>query len=679
MTETADDKGFEKWLWIELLGFDNEAPDFGVQEYLAAAGFVPEALSFLLYSPDFVHTHEGLTQERVLPPDFCSYRGRPYSGKRPRQAWTNWQLHGLIEELHQHGIAVYCSFFNLFVSFIDGQEYRSPWCAAHPELWETNREGQPILAINPLRRFSDGAYYEDFFVGKLTEVMDDYGFDGFHGADGYSCTRQTIYLVDFSDDMVGQFEEWLTANGNRALESAPTNGAAEAMVARAEAIWRDSRADWIRFYAARWQSFWRKVVAALHARDRKIVFNSAWTRDPFQAMYRYGIDYKMIEDVGVDGFVVETVAAGVSIGGEGGIEASPHYDYMAMLMLMKAYTPNMAMHCLNGTLDIFEQWDVLHHAPTVWEREIYSLTNLYRWDREGALQRCYAGPVVCLATEIESDAWRSIRAKWERAISGTPTGVIGATVVWSDGALAAQLDDFIATRRWTSHKIVHELMAAGAPILAVARVADLGGVRGPILVPNPHLFPAEELARVFDYTGGPVIVIGEEVAAPRAPDLSFADVYAPDALQCGVWGASPASPTPLHADAPEDIPPDLMALPEPGPFMFEPYFRKVSRSFLRACVAVIVECTQAPVALAREGVVRVNGIELDPGQVRLFLGNDSHYYVVTEIDVRREIAAARVVTDFPGVPIEPVGSRFSVKIPGKGMVIVDIQLQEADA
>ena len=676
MTDATAGKGFQKWLWIELLAFDNVAPDFGVQEYLDNAGFVPEALSFLLYSPDFVHTHEGMAEERVLPPEFCSYTGRPYSKVRSRQAWTNWQLRGLIAELHKHGIAVYCSFFNMFTAFIDGAVHQSPWCAAHPELWETNREGQAIAAINPLRRFGDGSYYEDFFVGKLTETMEDYGFDGFHGADGYSCTRQTIYTVDFSDDMVGQFEAWL--GGGRGLAAA-ANGDADAMRARAEAIWRDHRAEWVTFYAARWQSFWRTVVDALHARQRKIVFNNAWTREPFQALYRYGIDYKMIEDVGVDGFVVETVAAGVSIGGEGGIEASPHYDFMTMLMLMKAYTPKMELHCLNGTLDIFEQWDVLHHAPTVWEREIYSLANLYRWDSEGALERCYAGPVVCLATEIESDAWCSIREKWERAISCTPQGVIGATVVWSDGALKAQLDEFIATRRWTSHKIVHELMAAGAPILAVARVEDLGGVKGPILVPNPHLFPAEDLARVFEYAGGSVILIGDRTVTPHAPDRSFTDAYGPDALHCEVWGASPALEATMHADAPEDIPPDLMALPEPGPYMFEPYFRKVSRSFVRACVAAVVECSQAPIALAREEVVRVTGIEAAPGQMRLFIGNDSHYYVVTEIDVRQEIATIQVVTEFPGVPIQPAGSRFTVKIPGKGMVILDIQLQEADA
>jgi hypothetical protein len=677
MTDAPARQSFEKWLWIELLGFDNEAPDFGVQEYLDTAGFVPQALSFLLYSPDFVHTHEGMAQERVLPPEFCSYTGRPYSKIRTRQAWTNWQLRGLIEELHKHAIAVYCSFFNMFTAFIDGELHQSPWCAAHPELWETNREGQATPAINPLRRFTDGSYYEDFFVGKLAEVMDDYGFDGFHGADGYSCTRQTIYLVDFSDDMVGQFEEWIADRGGRALESAPMNGDAEAMRIRAEVIWRNHRAEWARFYAARWQGFWRKVVDALHARQRKIVFNNAWTRDPFQALYRYGIDYKMIEDVGVDGFVVETVAAGVSIGGEGGIEASPHYDFMAMLMLMKAYTPNMDLHCLNGTLDIFEQWDVLHHAPTAWEREIYSLTNLYRWDSKGALQRCYAGPVVCLATEIESDAWRSIREKWERAISFTPQRVIGPTVVWSDGALSAQLGDFIATRRWTSHKIVHELMAAGAPILAVTRVEDLAGVAGPLLVPNPHLFPAEDLARVFAYQGGPIILIGDAVAAPREPDLSFVDVHGPSPLQCAVWGAAGASEVTVPADDPEDIPEDLMALPEPGPYMFEPYFRKVSRGFVGACVAAILEGSRAPLVLARAEVVHVTGIEQEPGQMRLFIGNDSHYYVVTEIDVRQEIASIQVVTEFPGVPIEPVGSRFGVKVPGKGMVIVDIQTNPA--
>jgi hypothetical protein len=85
-------------MWIELIGFDNEKPDFGVAEFLDNAGFVPAGLSLLFATPDFIHTHEGLEREVAFPPDHCSYGGKPYNTERRRQAWTNWQLSPLASD-----------------------------------------------------------------------------------------------------------------------------------------------------------------------------------------------------------------------------------------------------------------------------------------------------------------------------------------------------------------------------------------------------------------------------------------------------------------------------------------------------------------------------------------------------------------------------------------------------
>jgi hypothetical protein len=144
-----------RWMWIELLGFDNTEPDKRVQAFLDNAGFIPEVLSFHLCCPDFVHTYEGLEREVILPPDVCAYAGRPYNLERARQEWTNWQFKNLVEQLQQRGIEVYCSVMDLFHSSIDGQPYRSPWCNAHPELWAVRHTGEVAGSINPLKRMAD--------------------------------------------------------------------------------------------------------------------------------------------------------------------------------------------------------------------------------------------------------------------------------------------------------------------------------------------------------------------------------------------------------------------------------------------------------------------------------------------------------------------------------------------
>jgi len=46
------------WMWIELIGFDNRATDYGVGDFFRLAGFVPGAISLLMNDPDFIHHHD---------------------------------------------------------------------------------------------------------------------------------------------------------------------------------------------------------------------------------------------------------------------------------------------------------------------------------------------------------------------------------------------------------------------------------------------------------------------------------------------------------------------------------------------------------------------------------------------------------------------------------------------
>ena len=270
MTSTA----YEKWVWIELIGFDNRERDYGVGSYLQGIGTIPQGISLLFFTPDFVHAHKGMERELTLPIEVCSYGARPYGKERNRQEWSNYQLRGLVAELQKHGIEVYCSFFNLFHFRVEGEAEirKSEWCAAHPELYEMKKTGEAWPVINPLRRFKDGSYYEDLLIRDLMLVMQDYNFDGYHGADGYTSPRLSIAEADYSDDMVDQFICYYKLELAKGLALVCDNDPL-AMEQRAEWIWQNKRTEWIYFYAYRWGEQWKKIMSYIFTSSAKKVLS----------------------------------------------------------------------------------------------------------------------------------------------------------------------------------------------------------------------------------------------------------------------------------------------------------------------------------------------------------------------------------------------------------------------
>ena len=652
----------ERWVWIELIGFDNTLPDYGVAVYLDRCGFVPEGMCLLFSTPDFYHTHEGLEREVAFPPDYCSYAGKSYNAERQRQVWTNWQLKGLVDELHLRGLRVFPTMFNLCTSLIDNQPYRSPWCASHPELMETFADARSAQCLSPLKRLADGRYYEDVFVTAARAVVDDYGFDGLHAADGYSSPRHPLSLADYSDDMVEQFTALMGL-------SLPTFAS---MQERADYIWANLRHQWCEFYARRFEQFFAKVCAAMHETGREVLYNNAWTRDPFEAYCRYGVDYHRIAAAGVDRFILETVGAGVSIGAESGYRADLRFDLNFMVAFTKALLPQLPLLCLNATGDTTENWDVLNHAPTVSEREIYTLGSMFV-QTSGESERprfvhASTGPLVCLGDGINPSQWQWLRENWLTAYECVPQRVLGATVVWSEAALEGELEDYLAHRLLTRQKIAAELQKRGAPLQAVIGSANLAAAEGCLLVPRPELLPADELQRVLDYNRGPVVMIGRAGALP-AGGVGFAEGEAEEQLGCRIYNARIELP-PLPPVAPVELP---AAMPDPPNYLHELYMRPVSEPFMAACTQLLIELTDTPRVVSGVDDLRVLAYEVDDRHVRVLVGNEAHFYVLGRLDMRQPVKSVRIASHFPGKPIFPEERFLDVRVPPCGMIVLDVE------
>ncbi len=653
---------FERWLWIELIGFDNTAPDFGVEALLENAGFVPETVSLLLFNPDFVHLHEGLEVERPLPYDCCSYGGHSANSERQRQAWTTTQVRDLVAHLHRHGIAVYPAVFDMFVT--------DEWLGQRPELLHVRRDGQRLRSLCPWKRLADGSFYEGFFTAQLLRVMADYSFDGLHGADGYAHPRIAIYDGDFSDDMVAQFGAAVGIALPPALRGA-CDDIPGAIEARAAWIWRHQQRAWSRFYTDRITRFWTGVAAALHGAGKRVVINSTWTRDPFEAAYRYGVDYRAMAIAGIDGLVVEAAAC-ASETERTCSDAGVLHDFAAMLMCINACVPSLPLILLHGVKDTEEQWNVLRHTPPALEREVYALANAHRVGPGGGLHRCAAGLMVCLADDIRREEWGWLRALWTSATQPCPARVLGATVVWSAQALEAQREDFVVSRNWTPHRIVHRLTAAGAPVHTVVRSEDLHAATGPVLVPLPHLLPPEERTAVLDYRGGPVVLVGPAAAGWPRPRFVYRDGEDPLAMVCAVYGqvdgtdlTCPPPPSPGKS-----IDPGLVV--EPASFIVDLPFRPVSAAFLDAVASLLNGLSGGGRAVACADRIRVVTLAAADGRWALLIANDQHGYARTRIDVGRPIASIRTLTPFPPLPIRPDGAGFAVRVPGRGVVAVEL-------
>ncbi len=350
-------EGFENYVWMELIGFDNKAEDFGVERVLQTMGYIPQAFLLLMTSVDFVNLHKGMMEEYPLDSYFCSYAGHPFNDERPRQAWTNVQLKGLIGVLRGREIKVYVSMF----------DYASPNTSLvqeHPELKTVGCMDGRLKVWNTIymtKRFADGTYYEDYFLKKGIELMRDYGFDGIHLADGVCRPRLPLQWTEYSDDMLGQAGIRIPENCDRSAY-----------------ILQNYRREWLFFCTDRWMGYLKKVINGFHEAGFSVIVNSTWTRDPMESIYRYGVDYNLLATLPIHAIVVENGGPTLELLDDDAMagyrqsysdrKLIHHYLRASLLMISACVQKRIPLRPLFPVRDTMEQYDVIHHLPTALQR-----------------------------------------------------------------------------------------------------------------------------------------------------------------------------------------------------------------------------------------------------------------------------------------------------------------------
>jgi len=672
ITSALAPTGYERWIWIELLGFDITQRDYGVSAWCERAGFTPQVATLLLSDPEFVHGHTGRL-DRAFSQGVCSYDGHPFNEERSRQPWTARHLAGLIKALHRKGTEVY---FTHFDAPLEG------WLARHPELRFLNRHGEWISFMSPYKRLKSGQPYADFFRPLLEKVVTDFGFDGYHAGDGFAHPRIPIYDGDFSDDTIERYEKWagddlpkalsLSANENRLL-----------VRKRADWLWQKNRLSWIQFHREVTTGFWRDIADTLGAKQRKLIFNTCWTRDPFEALYRYGVDYPALHTAGVSAFLAETASAVHEYGadlpyGEDGAEAwEPRGTlcrFTTNLQLLRASMPNAKIIFMNGLKDTNEAWNGIHHAPTNLESEILSHTGTFAVTSGKKLRPSSDGVISVLSDGLSQTDWKWIRQRWDLGYSVKPTSLPGAAVYWGNEFHERLVRDYVECRHAPFAEVLAQLSLSGAPLSVSVRADDLPSWNGTVVVIHPHLLTPEEWQQLASRTAWPLITVGGP--APATKSASFHQSYGdgPDAFHLSVFhweGVQPKS-----SRLPKPGPSAQMKAEDPFRWLVALPAREIPEGIYQYAAEWILHAVSGVRVLINQSDIHAWAYSIKANTLRVYVRNESFYYRSCLIEMPRACKMVKTLTSFPGNPVTPSGAKLKFKVAGKSMAVFDVTLSK---
>ena len=611
--------GFGNYVWVELIGLDNEQEDCGVGEYVDCLGFTPSGIFFLVSSVDIINTHRGMETEYELDEYFCSYVGHLYNDERSRQRWTNFQLKKLVDSLNARGIESYVSMFD-YVS--PKGEFNHPELCTH--LSVNGAESHPA-GVYMTKRFADGRFYEDFFLEASVKFLSDYGFTGIHLADGLCRPRYPLQWADMSDDMLSQSGITVPEGESRDIYIA-----------------KHKRREWIDFCTKRWGQYLEKVTWGIHNAGFKVVINNAWTKDPMEAEYRFGMDYRMVSELPVDLCVAENGAPTICLidtQANSGYEQSyeerktVHHAFRASLMLTGVCMRNTKLIPLYPVRDTREQYDVIHHLPTALPKHSAAIFSSFEWDKNG-LRPIISGKTYCLGDGLSRDNWKYLRLCSDNAYVKDVKSVPGATVIWSDKRNKNEIDALIAHRTPSTHRLLTLLLRRGAAVFKTAHIDNLRYVSGDILVTNPDLMPEDELEKIKSYSGGRVIYFSAE---------KDENDYSEEQNPLGV-----GFPYPL-------------------------FFTDATEEALEACVNKINDGLSY--ISAGKDECRVQEIVTGEKTSRFIISNDEYYYVRPRIHTGRRIKSLTDITKVMGYHPYITDDAFQLLVPLMCVAIAEVEFE----
>ncbi len=668
---------------MQLLGFDKNDADRGVERFLERTGFVPESVCALLFHPDFVHHHKGMDEEYTLYPDNCAYRAVLRNTERYRQDWTNFELRELIARLKAKGIKFYAGIMGVYLE----DKFHREWLSEHQEIRRCSISGKRSLMC--LKRFADGTYYEDFFIKKLVEALVDYDCAGVHLSDNF-CPADLVYKSDYSTDMIGQFTDHTSIELPKEIADTLGDDSREAAIVRQKYIWANLRREWIAFYEWRWERFFKKLCDAVHAVGKEVWILGMYCTDPFETRYIYGFDMKKAMDAGVDCCTANILPTSVYFE-RPELKYYFHRMHMDVPLLRAQVGEGKKILTMVGIHDASEEWSMIDHAPVRVERDAYTALS-FSARTSGETTPASDGVFLCLGDGVERSKWDFIMKRVNVGANMEFDKTLSAVVLWSDRAHGAMLDEYIKTRRASPHKQSFEIFKAGAAIGGAVRsellVSDkLSEI---LFVPNLDMLSSEEQSALKAYkypwvattpAGFESVGISFTDGHSDYPMTVFAaniELSAEDTERLSIL-AKEDDGRESRGDEPErDITPTIDEIP----------FRKLSSGFLSVCAELLNMAVGQSAGLYCNHPMMIQ--RLADNTERLYIYNKyDNGYATAMVNSKTPIDSADIASDFPVLPVKFVDGEdksgyfdyekaskvrkcFQVKLAPDGVTVVDI-------
>ena len=672
----------KNWHWIELIGFDNESEDYGVSEFLSRLKEPPEGVSLLFSHIDFLNTFTCVEDDYLLRPCECSYAGHLYNHERKRQQWTSMQLKGLIQTLQRSGVKVIFGFFNLATYTNDEKKgVTTEFVAAHPEICTMTWDAKYIMnCVDVLKRMKDGTYYQDHLIEKVKAVLDGYGFDGVQIADGISSFRTTVQNGDYSDDTMEQFSDWLTENGKEIPQMlAPVDTDTDAFIQRRKYVIEHMMYDFLLFNSYRWKRFYDNFYNKVDPKQYVIFVNSFWTREPFEAFYRYGIDYRSAYREGVYALMIEEVSTtypSFSKGSRGGfylpLEKSRyvHYEFYLMQMLLKAYVPQFKQVPLMPVGDTMEDWNAVHDLLNELKRAIFRRNNS-RVYADGQWLPCAEAPFYCLSDAIAAHDWAKLAELDDLKVLADLQNPLGYALYYPKDSVYGEVKRYIQSRDYGFVKLANLLLANGTYIASVAAGEKLGNIGCPVLALFPEYYEETERSTLMQLDT-PVIFVSKERAwgdvlydgqiivsarniLPRLAEETVSALKASEGVQlCAVGG--------------EDEQGGIWTMPL--------RYNEWNKEFLQALTQLLNDQLDVPKLLPdKESECKLTSFALKDGRVIMLVSNDEYYNVNIRVKFDRKIVSARAINRYEGYRTWFAEDTMQVAVPMRTMEIIEVRLE----
>lgn len=630
----------ERWYWIELIGFDNEAEDFGVGAFLSR-NVSTDGVSLLFSHIDFIFEQD----KETLAPTACSYGGHEYNRERRRQDWTRTQLKGLIDELHRHGVKVFFSTFDMTERITD------------PNWVCLGVKGEPEPLVYVLKKGVGEAVIE-----KISEVLDRYGFDGLQLADGLSSNRRSVMNGDFSLEFC--------ADSGIDLPKRLMKEGKEAYAARRDWIIKNALFEWIRYISDCWASFYQMLFAGI---DKPIMFNNAWTRNSFEAIYRYGLDYGKCQTDKAFAVMVEENSATRGITAcpedEGRITFSPDhrdtfaYEYTLMQQDIKLATKGLGQISLMPISDTQEQWDALRHCPTELMRSTVRRYNDFVY-RNGKFEVCCNAPHYCLSDGVPAEDWKWL-AKVESYRIPSPDLIDGFAAVIDHDSLWADVEQFCRRGCYFGSALLCELACGGLNMsaqLALEDAASFDKARC-LVVTDLNVYTDEKKKKLAE-ARLPILAVGEDVELPLEKKAYYKGKY----ISVALYGDAPSVDTEALRDLDVTV---RKGKYQRGAIWTEPLqYKRVKREFFAELCSIMNRTL---------GLDRYDGSDVKVnsyicGKDRyVLLSNDLHTYKLATVETDAPIKSAEALMKEKGYKVKINGNSFTVRIPPRCAEIVKLE------